>query len=104
MTNKPISEVIRDMREHAVHIIEIIEEFPEGNDDLLHAYDRADTLFGAENVKRLIDHIADLEQQNAELTRWREEYQAKLNAEHMRVGNQYQIRIADLKQQSGRGW
>lgn len=66
MTNKPISEVIRDMREHADYILELKEEYPNGHDDLIHAYDHADTLFGAENVKRLLDHIAALEQQLAE--------------------------------------
>ncbi|MGQ5289863.1 hypothetical protein ACULN0_10975 [Pectobacterium actinidiae] len=65
MTNKPISEVIRDMREHADYILELKEEYPNGHDDLIHAYDRADTLFGADNVKRLINHIGALEQQLA---------------------------------------
>ncbi|PWD66541.1 hypothetical protein [Pectobacterium parmentieri] len=51
------------------------------------------------NVKRLIDHIAALEQQLPELSRWREEHQAKLNAEHVRVGAQYQSRITELEQQ-----
>lgn len=63
MTSKPVSKVIRDMREHADYIIGMKNEFPDGHDDLIHAFDRADTLFCAENVKRLLDHISTIEQQ-----------------------------------------
>lgn len=91
MTNKPISEVIRDMREHADYIIEMKNEFPEGHDDLLHAYDRADTLFGAENVNRLIDRIAAIEHTSS--VNW--EAAAPLNVEN----EENKRKVAELEQQ-----
>ncbi|MBI0520403.1 hypothetical protein F6Q07_20080 [Pectobacterium parmentieri] len=60
---------------------------------------RPDNEIILQDIDDLKSKVAALEQKNAELTRWREEYQAKLNAEHVRVGAQYQSRITELEQQ-----
>lgn len=135
MTNKPIGEVIAEIKSAAgkateTHWIVADEDRSDGDDAIVtcelrqgmieiakiqgggseSGYDdefadqqRANAAFIAlmcpENTLLLIDHIAALEQQNAELSRWREEYQGKLNAEHVRVGGQYQSGIAELNQQ-----
>ncbi|QHQ14531.1 hypothetical protein GMW39_00720 [Pectobacterium parmentieri] len=99
MTNKPISEVIQfpKSRDWSMEKIqEHISRCDMAASVTMPAEGYQDLLF---QTARQMERIAALEQQNAELSRWREEYQAKLNAEHVRVGAQYQSRITELEQQ-----
>lgn len=121
MTNKPISEVIAalaqavdetDGAEWQTESGTVITEYYAANGctvtdhicdcEVVNGDSPVATFIAAANpanITRLIDHIAALEHQNTELARWREEYQAKLNAEHVRAGAQYQSRITELEQQ-----